>query len=134
MQYDDLLKTVFDAELVDELTAVVYEQVDLINALITSQMVGDIEEANKVVHLLYQNIDKRADVNARMNPYINRDSWKNILHNYMDATISEIVSYLAGDYERNIAIFQRLIDQTELVNKEFSEAMVEYLLQNNKVI
>lgn len=128
IQYGALLKTVFDNELVDELLVLVYEQIDLITSLISAQLDGNIEEVNRIVQRLYQNADERAALVVRMNPFVNQNRWRNVLYGYLQSTIEGITTYLAGDNDRSLTIYQRLLEESEHINNEFTESLLTYLV------
>ncbi len=134
IQYGNLLKTVFDDELVGELLVLIYEQIDLMTNLITAQLDGNIDEINRIVQRLYQNADERVELIVSMNPFVNRDRWKNILYSYLHSTIEEITTYLAGDHDRSITIYQRILEESEHINNEFTESLLKYLSDRGAIL
>lgn len=134
IQYGNLLKTVFDDELADELLVLIYEQIELIMRLVTAQIDGNVDEANRIVQRLYQNADDRVALFARINPHIDQDRWRNIHHSYLQSTIEEVTSFLTGDYDRNLTIFQRLLEESEHISNEFSVSLLTYLSSNQRIM
>lgn len=130
IRYGNLLKAFFNEEMVDQNLQLIYTHIDLINNLITALMNNNQEEVNRTVQLLYQNSDEIAAILAQMNPYLDQNQWRTILYNYLRSTMDEITTFLAGDYERNIDIYQRLIDQTEQISNTFSESLFNYISAN----
>lgn len=127
VQYSNLLKTFFNEELVDQKLQLILTQYDLINRLMTALIDNNQEEVNRIVRLLYQNADETAAKLAQMNPYLDQDQWRAILYNYLRSTIDEMTTFLTGDYNRSIDIYQRLVDQSEHINNAFSESLFPYL-------
>lgn len=130
IQYGNLMKTFFNEEMVDQDLQLIYKHIDLINNLITALMNNNQEGVNRTVQFLYQNFDERAALLAQMNPNLDQNQWRAILYNYLRSTIDEITTFLTGDYERNIDIYQRLIDQTEQMSNTFMESLFKYITVN----
>lgn len=130
IQYGNLMKTIFNEEMVDQNLQLIYKHIDLMNNLITALMNNNQEEVNNTVQILYQNSDETAAMLAQMNPNLDQNQWSAILHNLLRSTIDEITSFLTGDYERNIDVYQQLIDQTEQISNTFTESLFQYITVN----
>jgi hypothetical protein len=130
IRYGNLLKTFFNEEMVNQNLQLIDAHINLIHNLVTAQINNNQEEVNKTVQLLYQNSDERAAILAQMNPYLDQNQWRGVLYTYLRSTIEEITTFLTGDYERNIDIYQRLIDQTEQISNIFSESLFNFISVN----
>ena len=130
IQYGNLMKTFFIEEMVNQNLQLIDTHINLINNLVTALINNNQEEVNNTVQLLYQNSDERAAILAQMNPYLDQTQWRAILYNFLRSTIDEITTFLTGDLERNIDIYQRLIDQSEQISNIFSESLFKYISAN----
>jgi len=99
----------------------------LIDALITAQIEGNIDEMSRITQSLYQNADERAAFVASINPFWNEDDARVRLYNNLRSTIEESTTFLTGDYARNIDIFSRLLDQAESTSNFLAQGAFEYL-------
>ncbi len=127
IQYANLLNTIYNADTIDQLLRLIYTYIDLIDNLITAQMAGNVEEVNRTIQLLFQNADERAALIAEMNPFVDQNQWRIILYSNLRSTTDQITSYLAGEHDRDIAVFQRLLDQSERFSDISAESLFRYL-------
>lgn len=125
--YINALRQVFGDMVTEDYIQLFYTYIDLIDAFITAQMEGNIDEINRVTQLLYKNADERAAFIASLNPYWDETEWRNRLYNNLRSTIDESTSFLAGDYARNIDIFSTILDQAESTGNYFTEGLFRYL-------
>lgn len=105
--------------------------IDLIDAMITAQLEGNTEEVARIVQLLYQNADQRAQVIASVNPFWDETEWRNRLYNNVRTTVEESLTFQTGDYTRNLDIFRTLLDQAESVSGYFARGLYSYITSNN---
>jgi hypothetical protein len=71
---------------------------------------GDQEAINASAVQWYRTADDLATFLAKNNIYWNEDQWKSLLYQYIRSYIQEIIAYLGGDYEQEIAIYENLED------------------------
>ncbi|HYE69393.1 MAG TPA: hypothetical protein VEA58_12320, partial [Anaerovoracaceae bacterium] len=137
IEYGTLLKNYYDSNLVDEVVGTIYRYIDLIDDLISAYQAKNIDEINQTTRQLYQNADEAAALLSKMNPFLNQEEWRAILYGLMSSIIEMVVSFLAKEYTRNISIFNRLLDQSELIGDNFSRGLFLYIeraIQNNRAI
>jgi hypothetical protein len=89
---------------------------------------------HRIVQRLYQNADERVELIVSMNPFVNQNRWKNIYYSYLHSTIEEITTYLAGEYDRSLKIYQRLLEKSEHINNEFTESLLKYLADRGAIL
>ena len=121
-----------DNPAIDELQLELNTYIDLIDDLITAQMNGNIDDINRITQLLYQNANERAASVSKLNPYWDESEWRNRLYNNLRSTLDESVSFLNGDYARNLDIFRTLLDQAESSSGYFAQGLVNYLKSQPK--
>jgi hypothetical protein len=127
VDYTDSLEQVFGRDVADKLLGALMEYIDLLSAFITAQMNDDTAEMDRITKLLYQNADERAALISSVNPFWDYDVWKNRLQNNLRITIEESISFLTGDYARNIDIFSTLLDLAEDTSNYFATGLFNYI-------
>jgi hypothetical protein len=127
IEYGNLLKKYFDNGVVDEIIRTIYRFIDLIDDLISAYQAGNISEINQATQQMYQNAEEAAALLSRLNPYLIQDEWKAILYGLMGSIIEMLVSFLSKEYPRNISIFNRLLDLSELIGDTFSRGLFSYV-------
>lgn len=115
---------------VNALHANLITYIDLMNSLIAAQIAGDVNEIDRLVRLLYENADDIAASRAAINPYWDEDAARTRLYNNLRYTIDESTMFLTQDYGMNLYIFSALMDQAENFSDNFTEGLLEYILQN----
>jgi hypothetical protein len=127
VEYGILLKNYFDSNQVEEIMRNIYRHIDLIDDLVTAYQAGNIGEINRATSQLYQNVDEGAVSLNRMNPLLSQDEWRAILYGLISNTIGSVVSFLTREYNRNISIYNRSLDQAELIGDNFSRSLFNYV-------
>ncbi len=127
VDYTNTLKQVFGEEVAAGLLEELNTFLDLLDAFITAQMEGKIDEINRITKLLYENADKRAALISSVNPFWTVEEWKNRLYSNLRMTIDESTSFLTGDYARNVDIFSRLLDLSESTSNYFAQGLFQYI-------
>lgn len=105
---------------------------ELLDAFITAMLENNVEELNRVTRSLYDNADERAAFVATINPFWNVEQWRDLLYVNLRSTIEESNTFLMGDYERNIDIFTRLLDQAETSSTFLAQGIFNYITQNQE--
>jgi hypothetical protein len=130
---DNLRKFFGENPAIDELQLELDTFIDLIDDLISAQLAGNTEDIGSITRLLYQNAGERAASVSKLNPYWNEGEWRNRLYNNIRSTLDESVTFLTGDYARNLDIYSTLLDQAESSSGYFAQGLVKYLNSNPKV-
>jgi hypothetical protein len=129
VEYVNVLRQIFGESVAGEYVNLFYVYIDLIDAFITAQLEGNIEEIDRITQQLYQNADERAAFISSINPFWSEEEWKNRLYTNLRSTIDESTSFLLGDYGKNIDIFSRLLDQAESTSTYFAQGLFDYIYQ-----
>lgn len=112
---------------IEQLELLINEYVELIDQFITAQIQGTTDEQNRITKLLYQNADQRAAAVSSLNPFWEESEWRNRLYKNLRSTLESSVTFLTGDYDRNLSIYSRLIDYAESASDYFAEGLLSYL-------
>lgn len=89
---------------------------------------GNTEAVDANTALLYQNADEISDFLATMNPYWDKGEWQNLLYQYIKLQLESMVAILAGDYEKDIAIYDRLEDHVLILADYMARGIMQYLI------
>ncbi len=99
----------------------------LIRDFVSAMIDDDVEELNRITVELYQNADERAAFLASIDPAWEEDARRNELYESVRNTIEESNTFLTEDYEKNIDIFTRLLDQAEMASSVLSNVLFEHI-------
>ena len=127
IDYTNYLGSVFGEEIAVEHLRELNRYIELMDAFITAQMEGNVEELNRITQLLYENADRRAANITSVNPFWEEEEWRNRLYTNLKFTIESSTSLLRGDYETNINIYSRLLDLAESTSTYFAQGLFQYL-------
>lgn len=89
-----------------------------------AQKNGDSAAASAITIQWYQNADEIAYFLARLNPYWDINQWKALLHQYIGMAIEEMQAIATGDYERDILIYDRMINQALIISSYMSRGII----------
>jgi hypothetical protein len=127
-EFEDDLSLLFGDQVPKNYSRLYYTYLDLIGALLTAQMEGNIDEINRITRLLYQNADERAAAITALNPsFWDENEWKDRLYQNLQTTITESTTFLTGDYARNIDAFRTLLNQADSTSNYLAEGLFQYL-------
>ena len=127
VDYTNTIKQIFGEEVAVGLLEELNTYLDLLDAFITAQMEGNIDEINRITKLLYENADKRAALISSVNPFWTFEEWRNRLYNNLRDTLNESTTFLMGDYARNIDIYSRILDLAENTSSYFAQGLFQYI-------
>ena len=132
--YINSLKQVFgDSPVLETYRLQLNAYVDLIDSLTTAQMNGDTAQENRITQLLYQNANERAASITTLNPSAwNQNEWQARLYDNLSSTIEESITFLSGDYARNLDVFSTLLDQAESTSGYFAQGVIDYIDSHRK--
>ena len=133
VEYVNTLKKYFDDIVVEDYIQLFDTYIELIDAFITANMEGDVDELNEITKKLYQNADERAAFDASINPFWDEIEGRNRLYTNLRTTIDESTTFLTGDYARNIDIFARLLDQAENASTFLGQGLSNYIISNQQI-
>jgi len=127
VEFVNAMRAIFGDRVTEDYIQLFYTYIDLIDAFVTAQIEGNIDEINRITRLLYENANERAEVVTSFNPsFWDETEWRDRLYNNLRSTIDESTSFLMGDYARNIDIFGRLMDQAESTSNYLAEGIYNY--------
>jgi hypothetical protein len=130
LNFGDTLQIIFGRENENSYSQLVNQYIYGFRDLISAQISGDSESVYQLVNLLYKNAADRAAFLTSINPYLNESEWRDLLGTYIRYTIDEANSFISGNYSKEIAIFDRLIELTNRMGYVFAQALYDYINSN----
>ena len=113
-------------------TQLLYQFTFRLRDLISAQLAGDREAVNENVTLLYQNNSDRAAFLASINPYFDENKWKNMLDTYLQYILEGANSFASGDYDKEIAIFDLLMNLTNQMGEYYAQTLYDYIISGSQ--
>lgn len=102
------------------LTNFLTSAMNLIEALKT----GENELVDSSTVRMYQIADELARFLSQINVYWEEEQWRNLLQQFISLFINETVEMLAGNYDREIAIFNKLDDITDIMGSYMARGII----------
>ncbi len=127
LEYGNFMNLVFGNVPTEEYINILSVYVITLQNLFDAQMRGDMDAVNRYGRQLYQNIDRRAEFLARLNPYWNKETWQSLLYHYNHLLLENSMTLLTEDYNKNIDVFDRLLSFSSVIGDYFSEGIIRYL-------
>lgn len=124
------LKTFLDEETVDTHIMLLREYVSLMDQMLNARISNNVEEMNRIYRLTVENINARAEFLASVFPSLSADELRNRLTTIHSYFIEMAAAFLSGEYTRNIAIFEALINLAEEIGYYFIESLFAMMSVN----
>jgi len=130
IEYGNILRSYFGDQITEQLINQVVQYIALLQSFFVAQRNNDVNSMNNLTQQLYQNVDTIADYLARINPYWSKSEWVSLLSAFTSMHIEESTTLLTQEYERNVAIFDRILALTNLIGDYFSQGLTYYFTLN----
>lgn len=92
--------------------------------LVESMKVGNQEGVDAAAAQMYRVADDLSSLFARINIYWDQEQWNYLLYQFVRMFIEETVAMLSGDYELEIAIYERLDDITDIMGSYMARGII----------
>lgn len=96
-------------------------------SLINAMKNNDVETVNANTIRLYQLADELAVFLAQINPYWSQDTWRNLFYQNIRMNLDLASSYLSGNHEKDIAVYDDLLQHSSVLGDEMARGMFRYL-------
>lgn len=96
--------------------------------IFNAQKNGDQAAVDAYIQQLYENIRIRSEYLSKINPFWQSDVWENLMREFASLTIAESTTFLTGDFDTNIKIFDRLITHCTEMGDYLSDGLINYLM------
>jgi hypothetical protein len=127
-EFGIMLRRIFGDQITEEFLNLIYTHIELITSLVTAEIEHNTEVADEATRLLYQNAEQSASFLASINPFWNEAILRDRLYSYIRSTIEESVTFLTGEYDKNIDIFARILTHAENTGNEFAMGLFNYII------
>ena len=104
----DVLRLYYSAQTADTFQKLFTEHLSIAGELVNAAKAGDTAKAATLEQKWYENADEIASFLAKINPYWNRKLWQSFLYDHLKMTKQEALHRLAGEYEKDIRIYDRI--------------------------
>lgn len=92
--------------------------------LINAYKMSDTSAIDASAAKWYQSADDLATFLATINIYWSKDQWSNLLYQYIQYIIAEVIAIKGGDYENEISIFSDIDDLTDLMGSYMARGII----------
>lgn len=123
----DVIQLIFGSQAEEQYIQLLSVQLVLVREIIEAHMTGNADLVDEKVQQLYQNAEDRIKLVASINPFWDETIIRNLIYTYHQYTIEEITTYLAGDYQRNIDIYDRLLQHADSIGDYFAQGLFNFL-------
>jgi hypothetical protein len=96
-------------------------------SLIHAMKNNDVETVNANTMRLYQLANELAAFLAQINPYWSQDTWRSLFYQNIRMNLDLATSYMSGDYGKDIALYDELLQHSSLLGDEMAAGMFRYL-------
>lgn len=93
--------------------------------LVKAAKAGDVEAAQKAEEKWYQNADEIAAFLNSVNPYLTEVAVRDMFYTHLDLTKQEATFMINKEFEKDIAVYDRIEKQAREMADAISDAMVK---------
>lgn len=115
----------FEPQEADQFSELLQEHVSTLTALISAEKNSNDQMVNQETKNLYGNADRMAAYLVSINSYWNLEQWKDVLSDYIEMLLADLVTRLSGNYAREIDIFDDLQTQAIKIADYMSQGMMQ---------
>lgn len=123
----DLLAFVFGREDSDKYAELMGDFAILLRDVISAQLDEDEEAMERIIGLLGRNVEERAAFLHTLNPYWSEEVYRDLLRTYIQYLLDLANLMAAGDYDKDIEVYDNLRDQSHRLGDTFAEGMYNYI-------
>lgn len=92
--------------------------------LIRGMKSGDSQLIDSSTTEWYRNADQLATFLSQINIYWDENQWRYLLYQYIQLKIQEIIAITGGNYEQEIAIYDRIEDMTSIMGHYMARGII----------
>ena len=126
-EFSDMLRLFFGDKAAEDYNTMLTNYIALLINLINAQKNGDAAAVDEYIKQLYQNVDERAELLSKINPFWEKTKLQNLIYTFTQMTIEEINTFLTKDFKRNLQIFDRILNHTSVMGDYIAEGIENYL-------
>jgi len=122
----DVLEVFFGSTIARRIENMIREQIIIGLEILRAEKEGNIEVINENTKSLYQNANQMAAYLAQINPNWEEQKWNDLLYEYYETTILEMVAVLAGKYEESVVLFEAMENQALDIADYLVQGIIPY--------
>lgn len=134
LDFYNRLELVFSPAQLEAFVSLLTTHITLITNIIVAQKNNDMETVQASAPLVYENADAIAALLAQINPFWDVAQWQNLLYTYISLTFDEILAILLDEPERDIVIYDRIINQAYQLGEYMARGIIAYLTAINQPV
>jgi len=134
INFQDRLKMIFGPQSAEMFQTLLSMHIILTERIIEAIKSGDTAMVDTATVSLYKNADEISAFLRQINPFWNETQWRNLLYTLIAMNLQEAVSFMSGDYVRDIDIYDRLIYHSQLVGDYMANGVIQYLVVASRPI
>lgn len=123
--FAEMLSRYFEPQEVDRFRELLEEHIAAASALVIAEKNDDDKTVNQETVSLYDNARLMASYLAEINPYWNREQWTEVLNDYIEILLADLVARMSGDFPKEITIFDDLQTQVIKIADTMSVGMIQ---------
>ncbi|HVI41847.1 MAG TPA: hypothetical protein VM577_14450 [Anaerovoracaceae bacterium] len=122
----NVLEVFFGESIARKIEGMIREQIVIGLEILRAERTGNTEAINENTRRLYQNVDQMAAYLAQINPNWDEQTWKDLLYNYYETTILEMVTVLTGKYEEAVTLYESMENQALNIADYMAKGIIPY--------
>lgn len=115
----------FTPQEADQFKELLEEHINTVTALVSAEKNNDIQMVNQETSNLYENANRIAAYLAVINSYWNEEQWKDVLDDYIEILLADLVARESSEYAKEITIFDDLQTQAVKIADLMSGGMLQ---------
>mgnify|MGYP001213161601 FL=1 len=100
------------------------EHLTLAADLVNAAKAGNSSEAERVEKRWFENAEEIARFFGNINPFWSRSQWREMMFEHLNLVKKEAVTLLEGNFEENIAVYDRIEKQTLAMADEMADGII----------
>lgn len=123
--FADVLEIYYGKEKADTFRNLLEDHLKIAASIVTNAKAGNSKAVEQYTKKWYDNADEIASFLAYINPYWDREEWKNMLYDHLKLTMDEAVARLGGEYTKDILLFDMIEEQAIAMADLMSFGMIK---------
>lgn len=109
--FANVFRKFYGSQTADAVQRLLEDHLKIAADLVNSAIRQDAEAVEQNTKLWYSNADKIASALGRINPVWTAAQWRDLLYDHLRMTTDEVLARLSGDYAKDAAIFDMILEQ-----------------------
>ncbi len=128
----NMLKIIHGREDSEQYSQLLSQFAITLRELITAQLEGNTEEVDRNVNRLYQIAAERAAFIGVINPYASQAEYEDLFEIYIQYVLELANALAAGDYSKDIALYDLLTAHAERMGDVFAEGIYNFITSGSE--